>query len=119
MYLIDTNILIYHIDGNAQAVNFIAQHNNVAISIISIIEILSYPYAPNEKAIVINFLQQFRWLYIDDSVAFLAANNRRHKKTKTPDAIIGATAQHHHLTLVTNNIKDFIHLPIHLINPLT
>lgn len=33
------------------------------------------------------------------------------------DALIGATAKHHNLTLVTRNTKDFEDFGIHLINP--
>ena len=37
----------------------------------------------------------------------LSLDIRRGKKMKLPDAIIAASAVHHHLVLVTRNIKDF------------
>lgn len=55
MYLIDTNILIYYLDGNQQVIDFIDTHDAMAISIISVVEVLSYPYNPEEKAIVLDF----------------------------------------------------------------
>ena len=33
------------------------------------------------------------------------------------DALIAATANTHELTLVTRNVKDFIHTPVTVINP--
>lgn len=63
-------------------------------------------------------MSNFTWLYIDNDIAFLTAYNRTLKKTKTPDAMIGATAIHHERTLITNNARDFIHLPITIVNPL-
>ncbi|WP_370688565.1 hypothetical protein [Moraxella nasibovis] len=49
---------------------------------------------------------------------YKSAEIRRQKRTKTPDAIIGATALLHHLTLATRNVGDFEHLPMTAINPI-
>lgn len=54
----------------------------------------------------------------DEKLVFETGKQRRLKKMKTPDAIIGTTALYYDLVLVTNNVKDFKHLPIELINPM-
>lgn len=120
MYLIDTNIIIYHFAGQAQATNFIkANRGKLYISTMTVLEILSYPAPDDEIAKAERFLREyFDWLDINQEVVFLSAKNRRQKKIKSPDAIIGATALYHQLTLVTHNNKDFAHLPIPIIDPM-
>ncbi len=119
MYLIDTNIIIYFLNNNSNVIHFLDGLTARYISHITYIEVLSYPYSRDELAIVERFLQEnFIILPITHDIATLTAQNRRSRKTKTPDAIIGATAVYHHCTLVTNNIKDFDHLSLNLINPL-
>ncbi len=44
---------------------------------------------------------------LDEVVANQTIRNRQQYKIKTPDAIIGATAQVHGFEIVTNNIDDF------------
>ncbi len=122
MYLIDTNIIIYYLDNQKHAVDFIQTHYKSAlyISIISVIEVLSFRFSSTEQEkIVREFLQDnFIWLTIDNAIIDKTANIRQHKKIKTPDAIIGATAVVRNLTIVTRNTKDFQHLPIEVVNPM-
>lgn len=119
MYLIDTNILIYYINGELSAIDFINNSEPLVISIISVIEVLSHNYTDDERVMIITFLKNnFSWLYVNNEIALLSAHHRTLKKTKTPDAIIGATAIYYHCTLVTHNTKDFIHLPIALFDPM-
>lgn len=119
MYLIDTNILIYYLAKQPKVLVFIDNCNSqLYISDITVIEVLSYPYDAEELTKVLLFLQQFSWLPVSRHIVMQTATNRRTKKIKTPDAIIAATAQLHGCTVVTNNTKDFSHLPIQLINPL-
>lgn len=118
MFLVDTNILIYYLAGEPKCVQFIHDNqNNIAISAISVIEVLSYNFADDGLATAESFLGLFKWLYIDSYLVFETAKQRRFKKMKTPDAIIGTTALLYDLVLVTNNTKDFKHLPLKLINP--
>lgn len=120
MYLIDTNILIYYLakDENIMAFVDSLADNPLYVSDISVIEVLSYPFSEQELEKVMIFLSNFSWLPVTREIVLQTAKNRRQKKTKTPDAIIGATALCHRLTIVTNNTKDFVHLPIAMINPL-
>lgn len=120
MYLIDTNIIIYFLTDDQGAIGkFLEQSQQLFISEITFIEILSYKYDANELAFVQKFLEEnFTILPLTRQISLQTAHNRRQKKTKTPDAIIGATALCHGYTLVTNNEKDFSHLAINIINPL-
>lgn len=120
MWLIDTNIVIYYLNGDSKARNIIKSlKNNMAISLITVIEVLSHSYDELEKTKVEQFLRRrFVWLDISHDIVLKTADIRRIKKTKTPDAIIGATALIHGLPLVTRNVKDFSHLPLILHNPI-
>lgn len=119
MYLVDTNILIYYLAGEPNCVAFVQSHaDQILISAISVIEVLSYNFADDGLTIAEQFLLSFEWRYIDENLVFETGKQRRFKKMKTPDAIIGTTALYYDLVLVTNNVKDFKHLPIELINPM-
>lgn len=119
MYLIDSNILIRYLANDPKAVMFLQNPFVFAISEITFIEILSYPYNEQELAMVQTFLEEnFIILSISRAISLQTAKNRRQRKIKTLDAIIGATAICHHCTLVTHNTKDFAHLPIKLLNPI-
>lgn len=61
-----------------------------------------------------------RILNIDSKVADMWGRLQSLKKgysLPAIDGIIAATARVHNLKLVTRNIKDFIHVPIEMINP--
>lgn len=121
MCLIDTNIIIYYLGGDKNAIEFIQSHRGqLSVSVISVIEVLSFRF-PNEASELLakKFLaENFVWLSIDKSIIETTANIRKIKKMKTPDAIIAATAICHKIPLVTRNSKDFSHLNITLINPI-
>ncbi len=122
MYLIDTNIIIYYLDNQEKAVEFIQNNYQsvLYVSIITVIEVLSFKFSSAEQEkIVRKFLEDnFIWLTIDNKIIDKTAKIRQEKKIKTPDAIIGATAVIHNLKIVTRNDKDFKHLPIEIINPM-
>lgn len=120
MQLIDTNIIIYYLDGKPNVLDFFKQfQGQIAISMITVAEILSYPYDEMERAKIERFLKnRFIWFDVTEMVVFKTGRLRGQKKIKTPDAIIASTALCHNLTLVTRNIKDFDHLPLILVNPI-
>ena len=120
MQLIDTNIIIYYLNGNPKISDFFKnQQGQIAISMITVDEILSYPYDEMERAKIERFLKnRFIWFDVTEMVVFKTGRLRGQKKIKTPDAIIASTALCHNLTLVTRNIKDFDHLPLILVNPI-
>lgn len=117
-YLIDTNFLIYYLNGEMTAIQFINRYRGtLCISIINKLEVLSYPYTEDEDVIIRNFLNGFDLLLVDDNVLEQTILLRRQRRIKLPDAIIAATALYHNLILVTRNTSDFKDTGIVLCNP--
>lgn len=120
MILIDSNIIIYYFDGIQKARNFLNQHaGNMAISTITVSEVLAFPMDDGKLQKIQQFLEDnFVWLDVSREIIFKSAEIRRQKRIKTPDALIGATAICHGLTIVSRNEKDFKALNIPFINPI-
>ena len=106
--LLDSVILIDHLNGIEEATRFIGKLNplETAISVITRAEILT-GLPEKEQAQVISLLDQYQLLIIDKSIADLAAGLRRKHGWKLPDAFQAALAQHHKTKLITRNSKDF------------
>ena len=118
VYLIDTNIIIYYLEGEQAAVSFLSTNRGkLAISSITWMETLSYPFSADEEQVVRTFLQEFKLIEISSPVMELSVEVRRKKKMKLPDAIIAASAVHHDLILVTRNFKDFKGTAVKLLDP--
>lgn len=120
MMLIDSNIIIYYFNGVQKSRDFLNQHaGNMAISTITVSEVLAFPMSEERLNITQQFLEDnFVWLDVTRDIIFKSAEIRRQKKVKTPDALIGATAICHGLTVASRNEKDFTALAIPLINPI-
>lgn len=106
--LIDSVILIDHLNGIEKATRFIAKLDplETAISVITRAEILT-GLDEDQQAEVISLLDQYQLLIIDKQIADLAANLRRKYGWKLPDAFQAALAQNHKVKLSTRNTKDF------------
>ncbi len=115
-YLIDTNIIIYYFNGITDD-EYIADilRNSFNISVITKIEFLSWRKLQNDDNLnnkAQEFISNATIYELDEVVANQTVQNRRKYGTKTPDAIIGATAIVHGFEIVTNNIDDFKNLDI-------
>ena len=118
VYLIDTNIVIYYLEGEQAAVSFFRTHRGqLAISSITWMETLSYPFSADEELVVRSFLKEFRLIEVISPVMELTVGIRRKKKIKLPDAIIASSAIHNDLILVTRNIKDFKGIEVKILDP--
>ncbi|CAB1065216.1 hypothetical protein D1BOALGB6SA_10013 [Olavius sp. associated proteobacterium Delta 1] len=106
--LIDSVILIDHLNGIEKATRFIIKLDPVetAISVITRAEILT-GLGETEQAEVIPLLDQYQLLIIDKPTADFAARLRREHGWKLPDAFQAALAQHHKIKLITRKSKDF------------
>jgi predicted nucleic acid-binding protein len=106
--LLDSVILIDHLNGIDKATRFIAKLNplETAISVITRAEILT-GLPKDVQAEVISLFDQYQLLIIDKPIADLAADLRRDHGWKLPDAFQAALAQHHKTKLITRNSKDF------------
>jgi predicted nucleic acid-binding protein len=122
-HVFDSNILIYHINGQLDSemeqVLCRCFEHPVYISTITAMEVLSWPGHSDESAQMTSaFLDVFDEITIDAEIKFSAIKIRRDYRLKLPDAIIAATALHLGLPLITRNTKDFRNVPeLMLINP--
>lgn len=104
--LFDSNIVIDLLAGRAEAVAEVELYDDIAISIITWIEVM----AGIDPARVGSFdaaLNGFERIGVDAEVAERAAAIRRERRIKLPDAVIQATAETRSLLLITRNTRDF------------
>lgn len=106
-YLVDSVIIIDHLNSIKQATEFIDNHfEHIAISVITRAEVLAGCTTKESKKVKL-LLDQFQPLSMTSTDADIAASFRQKFKIKLPDAIQAAIAENHKLTLVTRNTKDF------------
>lgn len=107
-YLIDSVILIDHLNGIEKASKWLKKNgeSQSAISVITRAEILTGS-RHNEKHSIEALLEKFQCLPIDERIATLAADLRIKYKFKLPDAFQAAIVISNNLILVTRNTKDF------------
>jgi predicted nucleic acid-binding protein len=120
-YLIDNNVISDYFTGqfSDKAMNFVADVIDMTpnISVITVIEALSWRTEKKYEAIIKEFVDNSNILDLSRKVADCCVQIRRSKKIKTPDAIIAATAIVHALTLITSD-SDFANIPdLLLIDP--
>lgn len=117
-YLVDSNIIIYHLNGEKIASDFLQSHYlEICLSRLTFIEVLSFDFSEEERLKVIELLKTFAIIDTSDAIALQATANRKSKKIKLADNIIASTAQVYQLLLVTRNTKDFNNINVALLNP--
>lgn len=104
--LLDSVILIDHLNGVRAATRYLESLEDASISVISRAEVLS-GLTRGEVSAVLEWLDRYPTLGIDRRTADLAADLRRQHKWKLPDALQAAVAEQHGLKLATRNTKDF------------
>jgi len=109
---IDTNILIYHINGhltkNAEKFLLDTLKQGAYISIISRIETLGWSGHTDESLrLTQKFLDKFIECPLERDIAETCITLRQNFRIKLPDAIIAATALSLRLPLMTRNVHDF------------
>ena len=106
-YLLDSVIVIDHLNGIAPATAFLADHASAcAVSVITRAEVLA-GFDDADVPLARDLLDLFPALPITADTADLAARLRRRLHLKLPDALQAALAVGHQLTLVTRNTRDF------------
>lgn len=116
-YLLDSNTIIYHLNGEELATLFISDNKSqCAISLVTYIEVLSFSFTEEQEKDIKTLLEGFKIIDVHKAVAIQAIENRKLKKIKVPDNIIAATAQVNNLILVTRNVTDFNSLAIEVLN---
>ena len=106
-FLLDSVILIDHFNGIAAATMFLRSiRTDAAVSVITRAEVLA-GFGAEEVKPALQLLDSFANLGIDAEIADLAAQLRRTRRWKLPDAFQAALAQHHNLRFATRNTDDF------------
>ncbi len=109
--VLDTNIIIYYFRGSKFARDLIL-NNDIAISIITEIELLSFPNnSKKDNSLIKKLLSTFTIIPVTSFVKEKTIEYRLLYKTKIPDSIIIATSNYLGYPLVTadkqlKNIKD-------------
>ncbi len=118
-FLLDTNVIIYYFNGILDDENIhTILKDSFNISIITKIEFLSWHKFENDKELnkqAIEFISNANIYNLDENIADVTIEIRQKYNTKTPDAIIGATAIVNDFDIVTNNIDDFKKLDLEII----
>lgn len=116
-YLIDSNIIIYHLNGEKIAIDFLEKNFEISsISRLTFLEVLSFDFSLEEEKYILKMLNSFEIIDTDERIALQSIKNRKSKKIKLVDNIIASTAQKNSLILVTRNIKDFKNIDIDILN---
>jgi predicted nucleic acid-binding protein len=110
-FLIDTNILIYYLNGTAptnKEVETALLDNNFVISSITFTEILSWKsLTEDDIQLITKRFSSIEIISPDREISIEAAKIRRYHFVKLADALIVASAIHLNIPLVTNDLTDF------------
>ncbi len=123
-YLYDTNIFIDYLAEEPAILPFFSEsflsQNEVIISSIVRIELLSFPELSNEEeAVISDLLMQFERVPLLPQIEDRTIQLRRHHRIKLADALIAATALHCSACVMNRNVDDFKRVPeLTLYNPL-
>lgn len=99
--LLDTNIVLYALQNRLDEP---LPETDVLISVISEIELLSFPgLSSAETTQIVSLLAQMTVVGLEDAVKAKAIQLRRNHKLKLPDAIILASAAVHGCQFITND----------------
>lgn len=110
--LFDTNILIDLFSGRREAKQALdAWPPQNAISLITWMEVMVGAKKYNQEHRTRVAMSAFNIIGVSQEIAERSVALRQEYGMKLPDAIILATAQVHHLELVTRNTKDFAGIP--------
>jgi predicted nucleic acid-binding protein len=98
---VDTNILIYFLQGDKDVVEMISD-KEIVISFITELELLSLPKISDKaKKHIKELLKKILIIDINSDIKDLAIEFRQKSKLKLPDSIIAATAYFYKLPLLT------------------
>ena len=111
--LVDTDVLIWHLRGYAQATRRLDQLDSLTLSAVSYMEVLQGMRNKTELAAVKKMLElraarivPLTEVTTQQAIALMESHTLSHG-LQMGDALIAATALEHRLTLVTGNVKHF------------
>lgn len=104
-FLLDTNIILYLLRGNSDLADLLSS-NEIFISVITEMELLSYPEITEAERLQIqNLILDIEVVPFDNDIKGQAILYRISYRLKLPDAIIAASAHLYDLVLVTADKK--------------
>lgn len=113
-YLLDSDILIEHLRGKQQALQFIAElkaKGELLVSVITVAELFTGVRNERDEEAINHLLQLARIIPVDEPIArrsgIIRNQYRQSHGTGAPDALIAATAEAEEATLVTFNQRHF------------
>ena len=113
MVIIDTDILIAAIRGNAIAEKLLSKYKReLAISAITAAELYVGANNPTKKKLVEEILKEHTVIMINKAITettlrLVKEYNTRSNRLLMPDALIAATCLEYNASLITFNTKDF------------
>ena len=105
--VLDSTIIIDHLNGVARATALIDAAESPVISIVTWIEVMTGLLDEGSETRGRRLMAAFELVPLSAEIAEETVRVRRERRLKLPDAIILATARARGLTLVTRNTKDF------------
>ena len=105
--IIDSDVLIDYLLGEARARREIDHYEAREISVVSWMEVMAGANTPAEEAQCLQFLGTCKVHAVSNDVAREAVALRKLHRVKLPDAIVWATARVEKCLLVTRNTRDF------------
>jgi len=105
--VVDSVILIDHLNGVPAATLLLEDHDLVYASSVSWIEVMAGAVAPGELAAAEDMFEGITVVGLTPEICQQTVTVRRNSRLKLPDAIILATAQVMGHPLTTRNTKDF------------
>ena len=121
-HLIDTDWVVHHFRGNAQITRRIDEllPDGIGISIVSVAElyegVANSSNPENDEAALLRFLELVETLPINETICKLFGTERMRLRANGTligdlDLLIGCTALHHGITVLTNNRRHFQRIP--------
>lgn len=104
--LVDTDVFIDHLRG---AKRLVPGPHRIHYSVITRCEL--FAGTRGDEAVIRALLEPFAELSLGPAIAERAGRIRRDLGVRIADALIGATALEHRLSLVTRNARDYQRIP--------
>ncbi|MEA3467567.1 MAG: type II toxin-antitoxin system VapC family toxin [Thermodesulfobacteriota bacterium] len=111
--LFDTDVIIWYMRGNINALKAVRQHKNFVISVVTYMELVQGMRNKNELALLREALKSWgtKIIYISEEISskamFYVEQHYLSHSVQLADALIGATAVSHGIPLLTGNVKHY------------
>ena len=111
--LIDTDVIIWYMNGNMRALNTLEKYHGFSISVITYMELVQGMRNKNELNLLRKALKSWETKinYVTEEISsramFYVEQHFLSHSMQLADALIGATAVSHGIPLITGNTKHY------------